>query len=90
VDAASPSSGGDPGEVQAMKAKLQRAKRTLDNMKKREADALQARDDALAQLESLRLQPPSQVTASPWTGPTRLRCHWITMSWLEAVCVLLV
>jgi len=35
-----------------MKAKLQRAKRTLDNMKKREAEAIAARDAALAQLAS--------------------------------------
>ena len=40
---ANPSPGGDTSEVQAMKTKLQRAKRTLDNMKKREADALAAK-----------------------------------------------
>ena len=59
----SPSPGGpDPaGEVQAMKAKLQRAKRTLDNMKKREADALAQRDAALAQLAVAGAGVPSQV-----------------------------
>lgn len=37
-----------------MKAKLQRAKRTLDNMKKREADAVAAKAAADLELEDLR------------------------------------
>ena len=37
-----------------MKAKLQRAKRTLDNMKKREAEALAAKTAAESEVEVMR------------------------------------
>ena len=45
-----------------MKTKLQRAKRTLDNMKKREADALSAKTAAEEELEALK-QRLEQVLA---------------------------
>ena len=51
---ASPSPGGDTAEVQAMKMKLQRAKRTLDNMKKREADAMAAKAAAEEEVTMLK------------------------------------
>lgn len=39
-----------------MKLKLQRAKRTLDNMKKREAEALAAKETAESELARIREQ----------------------------------
>lgn len=45
-----------------MKLKLQRAKRTLDNMKKREADALAAKAAAETRLEALEAQVAIQST----------------------------
>ena len=42
--------------MQAMRAKLQKAKRTLDNMKKREADAIAAKEAAEARAAALQAQ----------------------------------
>ena len=55
--AASPASAGEPAaEMQAMRVKLQKAKRTLDNMKKREADAIAAKEAAEAKAVTLQAQ----------------------------------
>lgn len=43
-------------EVQSMKVKLQKAKRTLDNMKKRESEAIAAKTDAEAKIGQLEAE----------------------------------
>lgn len=65
AEAPSPGAGND---AQAMKAKLQRAKRTLDNMRKRESDAIAAKGAAearLAELEPLQAQASIKCYSDP-------------------------
>lgn len=70
-----------------MRTKLQRAKRTLDNMKKREADALAAKTAAEEEVTQLKSRL-GQVSATSSQGPRPLsRQSWFWLCTIGKCCM---